>query len=78
MATVSKLTINEDTREIADDYSRQKISELETNLSDEISNRENAIANLMTLINQNEGGAVVVMPSFSIDENGHLIAEFAD
>lgn len=78
MATVSNLTINEETREIADAQSRQDIIELKSNLADEVSNRTNAVASLTTLINQINNTATLVVPSFSIDSNGHLIMEFED
>jgi len=74
MNTVSYLTINEETREIADAKSRRDIAALQLSLTNEI----DAVNNAIDLINQGSGSGSgsVLIPTFHIDENGHLIAEF--
>lgn len=79
MDTVSYLTINTETREIVDAKSRRDIAALQLSLDNEISNRTDAVTSVINLINQSGSeGSSILIPSFSIDENGHLIAEFDD
>jgi formylmethanofuran dehydrogenase subunit E-like metal-binding protein len=59
MAIVSSLTINGDTRNIADAQSRQDIAVLREDLTQEISDRTDAVVSLMNLITQNSSDSSI-------------------